>query len=147
MIEMNFRQEVNASRERVWQTLTQLDLYKKWAAAFCPDSYFEGEWKEGAEVCFTAKDMGGTRATMEKVIPNKLIRGRHVSMFDKDGNEDDSELARKWIGAIEQYSLSEENGVTTLEIYINAPREFKEMFTEGWGKALPIFKELAESLE
>ena len=53
-----------------------------------------------------------------------------------------------WAGGHENYTFSETDGVTTLEIDLESdgmPENMKEMFAGMWPKALAELKELAES--
>jgi hypothetical protein len=65
----------------------------------------------------------------------------------QNANEDtSSEEAKKWSGALENYTFKEKNGNTEVivDLYGNIPDEFNEMFEGMWPKALQKLKELAE---
>ncbi len=44
MLTLNYHVEIDATPEKVWQVLTDLELYKQWAKAFSPHSQFDGVW-------------------------------------------------------------------------------------------------------
>ena len=145
MEELRFEIRINSPKTVVWNTLIDAKKYKEWAKAFSPNSYFEGEWKQGTFINFLDPNMGGTKAVLETIEPYCHILAKHVSIISNEGNEDTTgEMAKKWIGTSEEYTLIEEEGETLLVIEIKTHSDFKQMFNEGWPKALQAIKELSE---
>jgi hypothetical protein len=63
----------------------------------------------------------------------------------KDGKEDrDNPYAQDWAGAHEAYTISEEDGVTTLKIDVDASDDMAAEFSQLWPQALGRLKELCE---
>lgn len=58
MLTLNYHIEIEASAEKVWQVLTDFELYKQWAKAFSPQSQFDGVWREGEDIKFFDPEMG-----------------------------------------------------------------------------------------
>lgn len=52
MKKLEFSIEIQASKEKVWETLWNDETYRKWTATFIRGSYIEGELREGKEVRF-----------------------------------------------------------------------------------------------
>ncbi|NMU82269.1 SRPBCC domain-containing protein, partial [Vibrio parahaemolyticus] len=52
MLTLNYYVEISATPQRVWEVLTDVELYKRWAQAFSPQSQFEGAWEEGGGITF-----------------------------------------------------------------------------------------------
>ncbi len=145
MMKFQMTIEIDATPEVVWHALTDPVVYKKWAVGFSPDSQFEGKWEQGAKMKFIDPGMGGTLAVLDEVIPLKTISVRHIAVLDKEGNEDpDSAFAEVWVGTVETYNLSSENGQTKLTIDTHSHPRFEKMLKDGWGKSLPLLKELCE---
>ena len=142
---LNYSIKINAPKQKVWNTMLEKESYKKWASAFSTDSQYEGEWKQGNYMNFYDPNMGGTKAILEIVDhPNKIL-AKHVAILSKDGVEETkSEIAKKWIGAKEEYTFTEKDGKTELKIEIKTHEDFAQMFNEGWDKALKLLKELCE---
>ncbi len=70
---------------------------------------------------------------------------KHIGIIH-DGVEDtESEEARKWAPAFENYTFTEENGKTTVAVDMDIEEEHEDMFQNMWPKALQKLKELAES--
>jgi len=71
--------------------------------------------------------MGGTKARVEAFIPYERIHVRHVGLINQDGSENmQSDAAQKWIDSTETYTLTHEEGVTTLAIEILTHPDFKK---------------------
>jgi uncharacterized protein YndB with AHSA1/START domain len=47
MKEMQFSIEINATKERVWDTLWQDETFRQWASIIDPETYMAGVLKEG----------------------------------------------------------------------------------------------------
>ena len=136
---------INAPKVSVWNTLTDAQAYQKWVKAFSPNSYFEGEWKQGTFIKFLDPELGGTKALLETLEPCDRIVARHVSMIRKDGEETtEGEIGSKWVGTTEAYTLSEEDNSTSLQINIRTHGDFVPMFESAWPKALASIKTLSE---
>ncbi len=145
MKELSYSIQIHAPKEKVWNTMIDLESYKLWVKAFSPNSYFEGQWKQGETVKFIDKDVGGTKAILEIVEPYRHIFAKHIASINKDGSEDtQSEAAQKWIGATEAYHFVEENHVTKLSIDMHAHEDYEKMFNDAWPEALQALKELCE---
>jgi hypothetical protein len=70
---------------------------------------------------------------------------KHVAIISKSGIEDvDSDVAKKWRGITETYSLSERNGTTQLVIDINTHVDYETMFKDTWPIALEKLRKICE---
>jgi hypothetical protein len=145
LVNLQYSIEISKPKELVWNTMLDPVSYKEWAKAFSPDSGYTGNWVEGSSILFTDPSMGGTKALLEKVVPLEHIRARHIAVIQLNGVEDtESEEALKWIGAIEEYRLSERDGVTTINVEMAVHSDFECMFNDCWPEALKILKALCE---
>ena len=145
MKKLEFKIEINADKKKVWDTMFNPVTYKKWVNVSWPGSYFDGVWKEGADMKFLSSAGGGTMANLEKYKPHELVFAKHVAVLNGDGTDDrDSELAKGWIGSTEAYTLTEQNHKTELKVEIQTKPEWEKMFSDGWPAALAELKKLAE---
>ena len=145
MLKLNYSIEINAKKEHVWKTMLEKETYQEWAKAFSSGSTFIGEWKQGETILFFDNDLGGTKALLEIFNPYDEILAKHVSMVDKEMNENNEvEMAKKWNGSTERYTFNEVGNKTKLDIEISTDDVFSEMFNTGWPKALGIIKSLCE---
>ncbi len=142
MKEMQFRVEINAAKERVWDTLWQDETFREWAGIIDPGTYMLGDLKEGNEVQFISAENGyGVTSLVEKLIVNEFLLLRHQADTQGSGKR---ERAQEWTGGKESYSLSEKDGATTLTAQFNVPPEMEEYFKINYPKALERVKVLAE---
>lgn len=140
---------INAAKEKVWDTMLTDGTYRAWTTAFHPGSYFKGDWSEGSKMLFIGPDeeSGGEMGMVSRIAENRpyeYMSIEHLGIY-KDGVEDTtSEAAKQWSPAFENYTFTEREGGTEVQIDQDMAQEYKEMFEEMWPKALQILKELAE---
>jgi uncharacterized protein YndB with AHSA1/START domain len=145
MDKMQFSIEIQAPPEKVWETMLGEETYKQWTSAFAADSQVITDWKEGSKAVFGDGKGSGMLSRIEKNVPNRFLSIKHLGMI-KNGVEDtESEEVKSWAGALENYTLEEVNGSTTLRIEMDISEPFKDYFTETWPKALAKLKEISES--
>jgi uncharacterized protein YndB with AHSA1/START domain len=136
---------IAAPRETVWRTLWDDASYREWTAVFAPGSRAETDWKEGSIVRFVDGTNTGMIALIKENTPNERMLFQHQGVI-KNGEEDTSNPENKaWAGAIEQYTLREENGHTRLDITADLLPAYLDYFEQAWPKALEKLKSLAES--
>lgn len=142
MNELQLSVDIHATKERVWETMWRDETFREWASIIDPETYMVGELKEGAEVQFISAASGyGVTSLVEKLVPCEYLLLKHHA-----DTQDEGERARdnQWTGSEESYSLSENDGITTLSIALGVPPELEETFKISYPKALERIKELAE---
>jgi uncharacterized protein YndB with AHSA1/START domain len=142
MKEMQFSIEINATKERVWDTLWQDETLREWAGIIDPGTYMVGELKEGNEVQFISGNGYGVTSLVERLIPGEFLLLRHQADTQERGKQ---EREKEWTGGKESYSLAEKNGITNLTVTFDVPSEMEEYFKINYPKALERVKVLAES--
>jgi uncharacterized protein YndB with AHSA1/START domain len=145
MEKINFSIDINAPKEKVWNVLWGNDSYRKWTSPFAEGSYAETDnWKEGTKVLFLSPSGEGMVSTVAKNKKNEFMSFKHLGVV-KNGVEDtESESVKGWVGAMENYRLTDENGKTKLAVDMDSTDEFKDYFLKTWPVALQKVKELAE---
>lgn len=147
LVKMTFSIDINAPKQRVWDTMLGVKTYRQWTSAFSPSSYFEGDWNEGSRIRFLGKDESGNLCGMSsRIVANRkfeFIGIEHLSGIDNGVESASGESA--WAGAREDYHFSEANGVTTVRIEQDMVPEYQAMFQEMWPNALAQLKALAEN--
>lgn len=144
MEKLNFSIKIKAPKQKVWSTLLDDKTYRIWTSVFAEGSYAVTDWKEGSKALFTDGKGQGMVSTIAKNIPNEFLSIRHLGMV-KDGVEDtESDEVKAWAGAMENYTLKENGGITELKVDMDSNAEFKDYFSETWPKALEKVKELSE---
>jgi hypothetical protein len=152
MEKMHFKVLINAPRERVWETLWGDDTYPAWTAPFVEgmgEASAEGskaitDWKEGSKVLFLGGSGEGMVSRIDRLVPNEFMGFKHLGTV-KNGVEDtDSEEAKNWSGAMEEYTLKTVGNQTELTVDMDMTDDFKDYFNNTWPKALARLKEIAE---
>lgn len=137
---------INASPETVWNVMLEDETYRKWTSAFAEGSYYKGSWKQGEKILFLDPEGTGMVSVIAELQPHEFISLKHKGII-QDGLEDtESEDAKKWAPAFENYTFEENNGKTKLSIDMDILDEFEEMFTEMWKNALKKLKILSENV-
>ncbi len=145
MQKINFTERINAPKEKVWQTLWTDENYRKWTSAFCEGSYAETDnWKEGTEVRFLGPGESGMFSKVAENKPNKFMSFEHLGEVTNGVVDTTSDKVKAWSGSKENYTLTENDGITTLVVDMDIADEYKEMFEKMWPKAMENIKALAE---
>src|SRR5215213_6741937 len=89
MQQKEFRISINASKEKVWETLWGDTTYPLWTSAFAEGSTVETDnWKKGSKVLFLdSNKRRGMVARVDENIPNKFMCIKLLGEV-RDGVED-----------------------------------------------------------
>ena len=140
MAKFDFSININAPREKVWDKLWSDEGYRRWTSVFTEGSYAESDWKEGSKIKFLSPNGSGMFGIIKKRIDNERMTFEHRGEI-KEGKEE----AKDWAGAIEDYSLKDQNGMTELIVEMDMNEEFMEYFNNTFPKALQKVKEISEN--
>ncbi len=143
---LTYSVKINRSVDVVFNKVTDKSVYPDWAKAWGEGMTYEGNWKEGDYISFYDQKQGGTKVIVEEIVPNEIIRMKHVAMVNPQNVECEvtDEMMEKWIGSTENYYFKK-NGdrETILEIVMTTDKAFEEMMG-AWSKALKFLKEICE---
>lgn len=138
---------IDAPREKVWNTMLNEDTYRQWTSAFHPGSYYKGILAQGEKILFLGPSEdgeGGMVSRVAEIRPYEFISFEHLGIV-KNGVEDtESDEAKKWSPAFENYTFKDVEGGTELIIDQDIGPDEKEQFQEMWQRALVLLKELTE---
>ena len=139
---------IDASPEKVHQTMIEDESYSIWTAEFNPGSHFKGSWEKGAEIHFIGTDkdgsQGGIGSRVRENIPGKSIELEHLFIIKNNEIEKGNPVADVWSGAREEYTFERKDGGTHLKIRQDIMPAYKSYFMETWPKALIKLKSLCE---
>lgn len=141
MKKLTFTTTIDAPRERVWQTLWNDATYRLWTSVFHEGSYAESDWQEGSKILFLGPGGDGMSSRIARLIPNEFMSFEHLGEI-KNGVEEHS---KNWAGALENYTLRQQNGGTELLIEMDADDSFAEYAQKTFPQALDKVKEVAEA--
>jgi hypothetical protein len=116
MNKLNFSIIINASKEKVWNTMLEDKTYREWTEAFSPGSHYVGSWNKGSKILFLGPNenriMGGMVSQIKENKPHEYISIEHLGVV-QDGNEDTtSDAIKVWAGSLENYTFKDNNGKT-----------------------------------
>lgn len=140
---------INAPKEKVWDTMLGQETYREWTSAFSEGGHFQGSWEQDSKMLFLGPDpeTGKEGGMVSRIKENKqyeFVSIEHLGII-KDGVEDTtSEEAKKFAPAYENYTFTEQGGVTEVSVDIDVAEEFADFFAEAWPKALAKVKEISE---
>lgn len=140
---------INAPKEKVWDLMLGETGYREWTAAFCPGSYYRGNWEKGSKILFLGPAFEGHEegGMVSRIIENRLyqfISIEHQGVV-KNGVEDmSSEASQEWSGAHENYTFADKDGGTELTVDCDVSDKEAAAMNEMWIKALARLKEMAE---
>ncbi len=149
MQRLNFPVTINAPKEEVWRAMLADATYRQWTSAFEEGSYAVTDWKEGSKALFLTPSGNGMVSTIATHRPNEFLSIKHLGVVKRGVEDTTSEEGKGWAGALENYSLREVNGTSTLTVELTAEMDVKQEYTnyfkETWPKALSKLKEIAET--
>lgn len=139
--------QINAPREKVWDTMLGRETYREWTSAFSPGSDYKGSWDQGAEIRFIGPGEGGETGMLARIKENRLhefVSIEHYGMIENGVEDTTSEKVKAWAGAHENYTFADRDGGTEILIDIDVEDGYAQMFDDMWPRALQALKELAE---
>jgi Activator of Hsp90 ATPase homolog 1-like protein len=148
MKKLHFEIQINAPIAQVWDTMLADETYRKWTSAFNPGSFYEGDWEKGSTIKFMGPDgegkLGGLSSMIAENRKHEFISIEHRG-FISNGVEDFSpETVGEWAGAHENYTFTEKDGGTLLEVDIDVADAQIDEFADMWPRSLQLLKKLCE---
>ncbi len=145
MEKLNFSIDINAPKEKVWKTLWDDATYTQWTSVFCEGSKAITDWNEGSKVLFLDGKGSGMVSKIEAKRPNEFMSFKHLGEVKDNVEDTTSDKVKSWAGALENYSLNETDGVTTLKVDMDIVEEFKDFMLKTFPGGLQKVKELSEN--
>lgn len=148
MQKIHFSIQINSPREKVWHAMLDDETYREWTKPFNPRSYYEGNWETGSEIKFLGPgeggEVGGMYSRIKEIRTNEFVSIEHIGMIQNGVIDTISEAVKKWTPAFENYTFTDVDGGTQIDVDIDTNEEYKEMFEGMWPRALDILKGIAE---
>lgn len=144
MKKLAFTIKINATAAKVWQVLWDDETYRKWTSPFQEGSYALSDWKEGSRIQFLTPEGNGMYSQIAETKPCEYMAFKHLGEIKKFIEQPESLESKSWSGAMETYSLTENDGVTTLTAQLDSNEQFQEFFNTAFPQAMALVKVLAE---
>lgn len=136
--------EIAASRDAVWEILTDDRFTPRWYGEFSLGARPETTWEEGSKVLFTDLSGGGLVGEVLVNEPLHMLSVEYQGVVF--GGEEDytSQDAMSVKGGEETYLLTDKEGQTELSVRADILPEYFDSMSSAWGRALQKIKLLAE---
>jgi uncharacterized protein YndB with AHSA1/START domain len=141
---LKFETVINASPEKVWQTLWNDTTYRHWTSEFTPGSYTVSQWKQGDKIHFLSPDGGGMYSNIHTLEENKSMVFEHIGELKNFEEQPLTEETKKWSGCTEKYTLTQQGDHTHLLVEVDALDDFAGYFEDMFPRAIDKLKQLAE---
>lgn len=136
---LEFEIQINATPEKVWETLFTQDSYKKWSSAMNKGTYFEGNWEVGSVMKFLDPQNNGMYNLVTENIPHSKLGMKHLGWILE------GELSpQNWEDSTVNYILEPNDKGTLLKGTVNSLDEFVEFFNSKYPQNFENIKKLAE---
>jgi uncharacterized protein YndB with AHSA1/START domain len=149
MQQIRFAIDIDAPRDKVWNTALQDATYRQWTTEFNPrGSWFDGDWNQGSKILFLGPGedgkIGGMVSRIHTSRPYEFLSIEHLGMI-QDGVEDlTSDAVKNWTPAFENYTFKDQGGRTEMIVEMDVDESFRASMEEMWPRALQKLKTLAE---
>lgn len=141
---LQFKVNIQAPKEKVWDALWSDATYRQWTAVFQEGSHAVSDWEEGSKIHFLSPGGNGMYGVIDKKILHEQMIFKHLGVI-KDGEEQLADpQAEDWGDGLERYYLTENDGVTELRAEMNAAEAYIAYFESTFPKALEAVKRIAE---
>lgn len=151
MQKLQFKIVIHTTAQKVYETMLGLknkSTYEQWTATFNPTSTYEGSWEKGSKMHFLGVDENGKKGGMiseiEENKPFQFVSIKHYGILDGDTEIISGEQVEQWAGGHENYSMIENQGITTLTVDMDSVDEFTDYFNSAYPLALEKLKEISE---
>jgi len=142
MTTLHYHITIRAPKARVHQLMLADASYRVWTSEFSPGSYYKGSWNKGAEILFLNPEGFGMKARIAEHRPAEFVSIEMLSEV-RDGVADTQD---PWQSAFENYTYTEKDGMTTLNVDSGpVPEDWADFMNNTWPKALAKLKAICEA--
>jgi uncharacterized protein YndB with AHSA1/START domain len=142
---ISFSTNIKATKEKVWAVLWNDESYKAWTATFATGSCAVSDWQEGSKILFLDGKGDGMYCTIAKKIPNEYISFKYNGEIKNNIELPVDEKNSDWVNGFENYTLKQENGITTLTVEMTVTEGMMDYFNKTFPVAIENIKKLAEA--
>ncbi|MBK8230782.1 MAG: SRPBCC domain-containing protein [Candidatus Eisenbacteria bacterium] len=144
MKRLEFSVMIEANRPVVWDRMLADDAFRDWTSVFAEGSHFVGSWEQGARIRFMAPDGNGLSSRIAENRLHEYLSIEHLGYFLNGVEDTESDGVRSWAPAYENYTFSDANGGTRVDVVMDATDEIEAEMSQKWPLALARLKEICE---
>ena len=138
---------ISAPPSAVWRVLLDDETYRQWNSVFAEGAYFEGDWSVGSTIRFLTPEKNGLVGEIAENRMHERLSIKHRGCIIDGVDNFESDDAKAWSRAYENYTLTAVDGGAELTLDAEAPSAYQDYLEDVWPKALKALKELAEKQE
>ena len=136
MKKLEYKTEISATTEKVWNTLWNAESYEKWSSG----NRFEGNWEQGTVMKFFDTQNNGMFNLVETNVLQKELKMKHLGWIMN------GELSPQgWEESNISYLLHPIENGTELKVSVNSLDEFVDFYNGYVPKIFEKIKDLAEN--
>ena len=136
---------ISAPRATVWHVLLDDETYRQWNSVFTEGAYFEGDWSVGSTIRFLTPEKQGLVGVISENRKRERLSIKHRGCIIDGVENFESDDAKAWSRAYENYTLTAVDGGAELTLDAEAPSAYRDYLEDVWPKALEALKQLAEN--
>lgn len=136
MKKLEYKTEIIATTEKVWNTFWNAETYEKWSSG----NRFEGTWEQGTVMKFFDTQNNGMFNLVETNVLQKELQMKHLGWIMN------GELSPQgWEESNISYLLDPIENGTELKVNVNSLDEFVDFYSGYVPKIFEKIKDLAEN--
>lgn len=146
MERLHFTIQINASPEKVWHCLWEIENYKTWTNLFCSGSYYKTDsFTEGSKIHLLTPSGEGMYSVLETVKENTFLALKHLGEIKNFEEMPITGESETWTGAMETYALNEIENGTELTVNVDALEVYVGFMSKTFPLALNELKRISEN--
>jgi hypothetical protein len=141
-----FKIIINASPEKAWQSLWQLENYKIWTNPFCEGSYYKTDsFTEGSKIHLLTPSGDGMYSVLDRVDENHFMAFKHLGEIKNFEEIPMTAETESWSGAMETYTLNKTDSGTELIVNVDTLEKYIDFMNTTFPLALNELKRISEN--
>ncbi|MBU3661499.1 MAG: hypothetical protein FGM14_16665 [Flavobacteriales bacterium] len=141
-----FKISISATAEKVWDSLWEIENYKKWTSVFCDGSYYKtNDFSQGNKIHLLAPNGGGMYSILEKIVENETLVFKHLGELKNFEEQPNDEATQGWSNALESYELKQKGNEIELTVQVETVEEYVAHMNKTFPLALQELKNISEN--
>ncbi len=135
MQNLTFKIRINASPEKVWKHLWELENYTKWNSVFGEGNFYKTDrFEQGNKIHLLTPNGDGMYSILDKIVENELLVFRHLGELENFEEQPIDANTEEWTNALESYELKPLGNETELVVRVDT----LEQYVDHMNKAFPL---------